>query len=261
MAIRGGNGLGDAIYVQSIARHLLKKGNAVEVCTRWPDVFSQLDGAVRTSPFRRDRITHLAHYTARKGMAGTSQFQDCCYQAGIHEPVQLCLGWRITEPDLAARVRGDGLRPVIGVSVPRTPMGRTDGFGKEVLPDCRVIQKVIDAMGHRARFVQVGGGHPLFRFGGIDLDLVNKTTVPQLFDVASACDGFLGYCSFLVPLAEALDRPSLWIWSRRGLTCSTAYVRRIAPQKVLHSVKSQHIVDDATQKNIEAAAAEFLISC
>lgn len=257
VSVRGGNGLGDAIYIQSIARWFLSKGHTVEVCTRWPDVFSQLD--VTISDFRRDRITNLAHYTARKGTPGTSQFTDCCLQAGIRDPVPLELRWTPTSERFTEQLRSSG-KPVIAVSLPRRPMGRTDGFGAEILPDCKALQAAIDAIAGRAVVVMVGAGAPLHKLRGIDIDLVDKTSVAELLDVATVCDGFLGYCSFLVPLAEAQDKPALFVWSRRGLTSQNKFVRNITPQKVLHRAKSRHVVDDFATDRISAAVDSLLVA-
>lgn len=259
VAVRGGNGLGDAIYIQSIARWFLNKGHPVEVCTRWPDVFRQLAGNLTISEFRRERITNLAHYTSRKGTPGTSQFIDCCLQAGIREPIQLDLGWTPTS-DKFTKVLSSG-KPVIAVSLPRRPMGRTDGFGVEILPDCRALQAAIDAIAGRVLVVMVGAGTPLHKLAGIDIDLVDKTSVAELLDVATVCDGFLGYCSFLVPLAEAQDKPALWVWSRRGLTSQNKFVRNITPQKILHRAKSKHVVDDFAGERIRAAVDSLLVAC
>jgi ADP-heptose:LPS heptosyltransferase len=136
------------------------------------------------------------------------------------------------------------------VQLPRTPMGRTDGFGKELLPDCRVIQRLIDGLRGKALVVQVGSGDPLFRFTGIDVDLANKTTVAELVDVALAANGFLGYVSFIVPLAESLGKPALLVWSSAGLKARQPYVRQITPRKVLHCKTSRHVMDDAPEQEV-----------
>lgn len=242
-SIRGGMGLGDALYVQAVARHIVKRGERLKVHTAWPDVFRPLGSMVETAPFTRAGIQYLAHYSLRKGVVGTTQFQDCCIQAGIRDPVELKLDWQRTSDALTGRLLSYG-KPIVCVQLPRAPMGRTDGFGKELLPDCRVIQRAIDALKGRALLVQIGSGKPVFEFSGIDVDLSNRTTVCELLDVATVAHGFLGYVSFLVPLAESLDKPALLVWSRKGTKASHEYVRRITPQKVLHKPTSRHVFDD-----------------
>lgn len=260
MAIRAGSGLGDSIYLQSIARHLLLKGHQVEVCTDWPDVFRPLFPQLRVSQFRRENIQRVAHYTARKQVKGTDQFQDMCVTARIHEPVELRLDWKPIYHRYSGAVR-EAKKPVILVQLPRAPMGRVDGFGAELLPDCRVIQRVIGALNGRAHLVQVGSGAPLYRFEGINLNLANRTSVADLIDLASVAHGFLGYVSFIVPLAESLNKPALLVWSRRGLNSTERradFIRAITPQKILHKPSSRAIIDDCADDEVRRAADELL---
>lgn len=256
-SIRGGMGLGDALYVQAITRHLVLRGESMRVHTAWPDVFKQLGESVRTASFRRDNIDLLAHYSKRKGRIETTQFKDCCIQAGIREDVELRLDWVPEDLGLLDRLKRIG-RPIICISLARSPMGRTDGFGAEVLPDCAAIQTAIDRVKDRALIVQLGSGKSLFRFEGIDVDLSNETTVTQLLDVASIASGFIGYPSFIVPLAESFSKPVLTVFSRRGLESTQIYVRQITPRKVLHRVTSTHVIDDCDRLEIEDAADDLL---
>lgn len=244
-------GLGDAIYVQAVARHLVMRGERLKVCTAWPDVFRPLGDMVTFAPFTRQGIDILAHYSIRKPQQ-TTQFQDVCLQAGIQEPVELRLDWKPTTSIYFPR------RPVICVQLPRTPMNRTDGFGKELLPDCRVIQRMIDEIQGRALIVQIGSGEPLFKFSGIDINLSNRTTVCELIDVALAADAFIGYVSFILPLAESLGKPVLLVWSARGLKCGTTYVRQITPEKLLHSKSSRYVLDTAPEQEVRDAVNALL---
>jgi hypothetical protein len=192
-AIRCGRGLGDSIYLQSVVRHLVEKGHRLIVRSDFPDVFRPLGDRVKVTPFSR-AVQISAHYAPRKRYTETTQFQDCCIGAGILYPIDLRLDWTVTDPALVDALSEK--KPILCVQMPRAPMGRTDGFGMELLPDCRVIQRAIDSLKGRATIVQIGSGKPLFHFTGIDIDLANKTSIAQLLDVASISDGFLGYCSF-----------------------------------------------------------------
>lgn len=254
-SIRGGMGIGDAIYLAAVVRHLVACGERLEVCTAWPEVFAAYSASIKLSPFRRNPIDVLAHYSRRRNWR-TRQFQDVCIQAGIAEEVELRLDWSITDAALAQRLLAPGL-PVVCVQLPRAPMGRTDGVGHELLPDCRRIQEVIDRLRGRVLFVQVGAGRPLFKFSGIDVDLRDETSVSQLIDVASLSSGMLGYVSFIVPLAEALLKPALLVWSKRGLRSSTGFVRQITPQKIMERASSLHVVDNCSGEDLAAAAERF----
>lgn len=255
LSIRAGAGLGDAIYLQSIARHFVEQGYIPEICCDWPEVFRALAGRVKLSRFRRERIDRLAHYSMRRMIAGTDQFQDCCIQAGIMTPVDLRLHWPLVNRDLARQISDK--RPILVVPMPRAPFDRKDGFGAEFLPDCRRIQHAIDAVRGRAKIVQIGAGKPIFAFSGIDLDLANKTSVTDVIDIGLLADGFLGFCSFIVPLSESFKKRSLLIWSRRGLHSPHPVVRSMKPKKILHRASSHHIVDDCAP-NILTEAIDAL---
>lgn len=252
LRIRGGSGLGDAIYLQSIARHFVGQSYRPEVCCDWPDVFRFLP--VDVVPFRRTNIDRLAHYSMRRGVPGTSQFADGCLQAGIKGPVDFRLEWSLLNPMVLKDAWNSECRPIVVVQMPRPPFARTDGFGMEFLPDCRRIQDAIEHIGRRAYFVQVGTGEPLFRFSGIDLDLTNKTSVCDLLDIATLARGFLGYCSFIVPLAEAQSKPAMLVWSRKGMASPHQVVRQMTPNKILHRPSSIWVMDDATDKELMSRA-------
>jgi hypothetical protein len=255
--IRGGSGLGDALYVQAVARHIVMRGEHLEVCTAWPDVFKPLSGKISIAPFSRQNIDYLAHYSQRKMLTETNQFQDCCNAAGIQEPVDFKLDWKLEGKVLQARVREAG-KPIVVVQMPRAPMGRTDGFCSEILPDCKRIQRAIDLIGANVTIVQVGSGIPLFAFRGIDFDLSNRTTISQLLDIASIASGFLGYVSCAVPMAESFSRPGLFVWSRRGLNSGAPYARAITPKKILHRPSSRYVIDDCTDQELADATESFL---
>lgn len=238
-------GLGDALYLQGVVRYYAQR-EPLEVCSKWPEVFKHYGDRVRVVPFRRDRIQILAHYSMRRGRTDTNQWQDCCIQAGIREPWDLRLDWK-PESGLA-----EG-RPYICVALPRAPMDRRDGIGLSLLPEPQAIQRYIDVLREKYRIVQIGAGKPLYQFRGIDIDLANQTTVTELLDIASQARGFLGYCSFLVPLAESFDKPALFVWSRKGLKDRTGFVRQITPKKILSKPSSKWVMDD--QEGLDAASA------
>jgi hypothetical protein len=241
--IRGGGGLGDSLYVQAIVRHLLKQGrDDLIVGTNYPEVFSQLD--VETRPLIKAIGKIVAHYTSRKGVPGTSQFEDCCIRAGIEGPVELVLDWKPVNKVLISKLKSHG-RPILLVSMPRSPMGRDDGFAHELMPKKEAYQAVLDMLKPHFLLVQVGSGKAMFNLQGIDVDLADKTTVSDLIDIASVSDGLFGTCSFLIPLAESLDKPGLFLWSRRGLNSKNVFIRTITPEKVLHKHTSLAVIDDS----------------
>lgn len=237
IVVRGGSGLGDSLFVYPIARHFLRKGNSVKVLSDWGEVFSQL--GVSVGPFSRQGATRIAHYSLRRGFPTSNQFQDCCFSSKLRpEDVEYKMDWVPKRKILPVG------RPNILVQMPREPFNRGDNFGIDLLPDCSRIQKIIDLLKDRFSFILVGSGKPLYEFSGLMIDLSNKTSVSDLIDLASTADGFIGYPSFMVPLSELFDKPSLFVWSKKGLTSGKLVLRQITPRKVLSKNSSSFVIDD-----------------
>ena len=253
-SIRCGSGLGDSLYLQGVVRHLVEQGHGLEVCSDWPDVFLPLEGKVKVSPFRRD-VDIKAHYAIRKGVRGTDQFQDVCIAAGIRGEVDFRLDWRVHNTALVEKVR-KGSRPVVAVLLPRQPFARGDGYGIELLPRQHGMQRVVDMLG--TRLVMLGSGDAKYPISGIDLNLANDTSVRDLIDVASVVDGFVGYVSFFVPLAESLKKPALFVWARAGLESQHEFIQRITPEKIFHRDTSRAITDDCSEQETLDAVDKFL---
>jgi hypothetical protein len=257
-SIRCGRGLGDSIYLESVCRHLIETtGEPLRIASDWPDVFAPLNGDVSVVPFTRMNIDIIAHYSRRKGDPTTTQFQDCCIGAGIKEHVELRLDWFPTTSIGDKLLATD--KPIVCVGLPRAPMGRTDEFGKEILPRAGITQAIIDRLKDRATIVQIGSGDPLHQYKGIDVDLANKTTVAELLDVCHAASGFVGYVSFILAAAEALHKPSIMVWARAGLNAKQEYVRQIAPGKIIEFKDRCSVVfDDAPMESVQEVADAFL---
>lgn len=259
LSIRAGMGLGDAIYLQSVVRHLTSKGDKIEVRTAWPDVFKALNGSVKFAPFSRAGQHVVAHYTSRKGIPGTTQFEDMCINAGIRGRVEMRMDWKVQNEALIDKVKmaANG-KPIILVQLPRAPMSRKDSFGATLLPSGAIMQKCLDALRERAFSVQIGSGQCLHQFGALDMDLSNQTSVTDVLDLGFACSGLFGYVSFFVPLAESFGKPAFFVWSAKGLRDSAAYIRSITPEKILHRKDlDKFIIDDASDKQIKEAVNAF----
>ena len=256
--IRGGKGLGDALYVQAVARHIVAGGERIAVATAWPDVYAPLGDRVECVPFRKSDIQILAHYALRKHQR-TDQFTDVCLQAGLPGAVDLRLDWTIRDAVLVESLRREAAgRQICLVQLPRVPMDRKDGFGAELLPDGRALQRAVDTLRGRVLLVQVGAGRALYKLSGLDVDLAGQTTVAQLLDVATAADGALGYVSYILPLCESLGKPSMLIWSRRGLKSPVGFVRQITPAKTIHRTDLARWVRDGEADDVEGTANAFL---
>jgi len=239
--IRGGSGLGDSLYLRPLVDHFIAAGDTVTVCSDHPEVF--LDSRATVEPFSRENINVLGHYVAGKPNPDTDQWQDICASAGT-PGLPLRFDWTVRNQALVDRVTAAaGRQPIILVHGGRTPMGRTDGFGLELLPDRRAFDAVL-AMLHGCHTVRIGKGANLYALP-VSSDLSDETSVSDLLDLASICDGMIAQCSFAIPLAEVFDKPLLAIWAAGGMCAYRhPYIKSITPRKVLSKLTSHYVVDD-----------------
>jgi len=253
MRIRGGSGLGDSIYLRPIVEHLICNGEIVTVLSDYPGVF--IGAAVEVEPFGRERIDVLAHYVAGKNDPTTTQWQDVCRSAGVS--VALRFDWTVqNQPLLESLVTKAAGRPIILVHGGRAPMGRTDGFGAELLPEREAFEAVLGVLAE-CFLVRVGKAAQLYPLRA-DVDLNGSTSVSDLLDIASVCEGVVAQCSFAVPLAEVFDKPLLAVWAARGLSAGRhQYIKSITPRKVLSGPKSRFVIDGWPTEKIQEAARAF----
>jgi hypothetical protein len=123
-------------------------------------------------------------------------------------------------------------------------MGRRDNYGIDLLPDQKAYQYAIDGLRERYTLVMVGKDKPIYPLQNIDLNLVNGTTVTDLIDLAAGSAGLVGYCSYMIPLAECLDKKGLFVWANKGLKSPDQYINTIRPEKILHKSTSYFFVDN-----------------
>lgn len=262
--IRAGSGLGDSLYLQAVVRHmvLVDGRNDLEVCTPYPELFKALNGAAVTVPFTKLGVSLVSHYVTGKRVQGTDQFQDMNTSVGLRKKADLKLDWDVGDLNLVETVLTKAAgRPVALVALPRNPMDRIDGFGKELSPDWAAVQLGINEARARGFYVvQVGKGTAIHTLGNIDLDLANTTTVAQLVDLAAAvATVFIGIPSFFIPLSESFSKPCFIVFSRRGLESKVSFISAVTPAKVIHRKDiCKHVVDDWELEKIKEVAGEVL---
>lgn len=246
--IRGGSGLGDSVYVRVVAEHLAKTSRVVAM-SDYPDVFIGSGAAVE--PFTRTRIDVLAHYSARKALPLTTQWDDVCDTAGVGR-IPLRFDWAVRN-----RAPVDGLRaragdkPIVLVHGGRAPMGRGDGFGSELLPRREAFETVLGAFAD-CYTVRIGNAPQIYPLH-VDVDLNGGTSVSDLLDLFCFCDAVIAQCSFAVPLAECFRKPLLTVWAARGLASGKPFIRQITPRKVI-GPEARYVVDDWSIEQIMRAA-------
>lgn len=252
--IRGGRGLGDALYVRAVAEAYIRKGEQVSVCSDYADVF--IGSGATVEPFCRNRVEVVAHYVGRKHISGTNQWEDVCISAGVIGAA-LSFKWevrnRVLVDYLKAAANG---KPIIMVNGGRPPMNRTDGFGDEMLPNRAAFDAALDAL-DGCFTVEVGKGAELYPLRA-DVDLADRTSVSDLLDIAWIAQGLVGQCSFMIPLAEAFDKPLLVVWATKGLKSREQFIRLCTPQKILSKASSRHVMDDWSTDRIQEVARDAL---
>lgn len=253
--IRGGSGLGDALYVRPVADYFARQSEAVQVLSFYPDVF--LGSGAQVLPFDRvAKVDTIAHYAPGRRNPDTTQWQEVCRSAGIAEPLPFRFGWRVQNEALVHQVRARAAkRPIVLVHGGREPFGRMDQFGIELLPDPRGFEAALGAL-RECFLVRIGRGKQFYKIRS-DLDLYGETSVGDVLDLAWSCEGIVAQCSFAVPLAEAFDKPLLALWAARGLASKQRYISGLTPQKVLQGERSRHVVDDWPGEKIVEAARAF----
>lgn len=257
MRMRGGAGLGDALYIRAVAEWFVRKGQTVTVATPYPAVF---EGAgVQTIPFTRANIDVLAHYSEDRYRQETKQFRDMCLRAGIKEEVPLRFEWQTRNPALVEEMRERaGGRQILLVHGGREPFGRNDGLGLDLIPKADCFKSVLAEL--RDFFtVGIGDGKRQFYKPDVEMDLVGKTSVTDLLDLGKLCDGIVAQVSFCVPLAECLDKPFLGVWAHKGLCVPTRspLLKTVTPKKILSKPTSLWVVDDFTEEQIQEGVLAF----
>lgn len=257
ISIRGGRGLGDALYVRPVVEHFVRLGEQVAVRSDYADVF--VGSGAKVEPFCRPGATVVAHYVSRKQFQ-TNQWEDVCISAGV-PGLELSFRWEVKNHllarDLLAMAKG---RPIVMVNGGRPPMNRADGFGDEMLPRRAAFDAVLDALREAGCFlVEVGKGAELYPLTA-DVDLADRTTVSDLLDIAWIAHGLVGQCSFMIPLAEAFDKPLLVVWASRGLVSKEPFIRQCRPEKILSKATSRFVMDDWPVEQIQEVARDALCS-
>ena len=252
--IRGGSGFGDNLYVQAVCRYynnVLKE--PLSVATPYYDLFKELE-LIEPTGFTKAGAQIIAHYTQRKKNTSTSQFKDCCLQAGAPIDTELKLDWQYQNGTQSEIIRQKAKgRPILVVQMPRMPMARQDPFGIELLPTESALKNAVEILAEKtgSYTVLIGKGSALYDIN-THYSAVNKTTIPELLDVAHVADRFIGQVSSIIPMAESFGKPVLSVFSRRGFNSANWFISSILPNKVNHYDSSISIVDDDPPEKIES---------
>ena len=209
----------------------MDKGEQVTVYTRWQDVFHDLPIAVKSLDERHGEIRHVA-FSHRIDVPDRSigQFVMRCRQAGITEPVDLTLRWRVNNPAFLDYIRrlAEGRKIFIYQSL--KPLKDIEILRVNREPFKNFIKRHKD-------YFRIRLGHPPYVDDGIDmecdLNLYGRGFILDTFDVCTIGDMFFGEPCFLQTIAEALDKPSVCMMSRRA-TNSDSWAKNLTPEWQYH---------------------------
>jgi ADP-heptose:LPS heptosyltransferase len=260
--IRGGSGFGDNLYVQAVCRYFNNElKEPLTVATPYPDLFRKLD-LMTVAPFSKTNAQIIAHYTQRKKNHSTSQFMDCCMQAGINRGTELKLDWEYRNGTQSQLIKNKAKgRPILVVQMPRMPMARNDPFGIELLPTEQSLREAVKILTEMtgSYTVLIGKGASLYDIN-TNYSAVNKTNISELLDIAHVADRFIGQVSSLIPMAESFGKPVLSVFSRKGFTSKNWFISSILPNKVNHYDSSISIMDDDPREKIESRLTKWIES-
>ncbi len=243
--IRGPSGLGDAIYVNTIAQEFLKFNKHVAIRTKYQHVFKYLP--VETVPYSKGGEDRAFNYGGRARQNNdTNQWQDLLTAARLDVNTPMCTCWELVNTELAERVKIESAgRRVLVISMPHRIFGdRQDDYGQELQPNWKKFVPILKAAKDTCYIVQIGQGHIQHRFDGIDLELTNRTSIFDLMDFGIIGDVFFGQCGFIIPLAEGMNKPLFNIFSANCLTLKDPFLNNITGKKVQSGKRSAWAFDN-----------------
>lgn len=199
MKIRTLSGLGDAVYGYPIAKHLARKG-PVTVSTKYPEVFSALKNVQTTDD--RSNCDLVLRYTR---VPGKTQWEEICKATGFEVP--FVFDWPKTLKDFDLPQIPQGKKLCI-IKEPCVAHMHKSAKNYSMSPRVDEMQAWVNQNSKRFFFVSVGQDEQFkARLKGIDIDLTNKLTVPQLLTLCANAGAIVTQIGHLVPIAQGLRIP------------------------------------------------------
>lgn len=241
--VMAAKGLGDAIHMRALVRHVMAR-EPVTVFTGWPDVFADLPISVKPLKARtgEEDIRHCNSclHCRLPETRITSLFEMACRQAGVSEPVELRIDWRVMNRGLVDTIRIEaGSRKVLVYQPPK--IVRT---ARELRPKTEAFLGYLERQAGCYR-VKVGhaGAVQEMPEAPAELDLFGKTSVTDLLDIGSAADAFFSEPSYLPILAEAMGKPYACLFTHRAAQAGDSRVRNLTPERLFHTALGTAIYD------------------
>lgn len=246
--LNGSKGLGDALYVRAVARHLLWKENKeVTVFTRWPEVFRDLPLKVKalgdlTGQEDIHPVVYCSHCRVQQP-ASLDFFTLACRQAGIVDEVDLFIDWKVKNKRLVESIRlaARGRR----IFVYQSPK-KANGPEQEVLrPRREAFNRYIE--NHKDCY-RVRLGHPSAveddKDAPLDMDLFGKISVSDALDVGASADLLFSDPSFITVMAESMGKRFTAMLSRRVEAFPNIRARAMTADRLFHNKNLLTVVYD-----------------
>lgn len=226
-------GIGDCVYVYPIVKHFAKD-RVVKVLTPYPEIFASLEVEATNNFAQKFDLmpTYIPGRSSKK-----SQYEDMLDSVKLPF-IPFSYAWNFGFSDhfkscylkeIVARLSLEGK----GICIVKEPclanMHRKNGDASAV-PDIHEFQSWIDE--NKSRFVFISVGHKetfTARIKGIDIDLNDKLSIPDLVTLCATSQGIATQVGHLVPIAQGLNRP-LKIFYPKNIT--DPRLKNIGPYKM-----------------------------
>ena len=262
LGLKGASGLGDTIYAYPIVKYYAQKHDTVYYMTDYPELYETLPNVkcakheklnyIRLPNGERQPIDIRFTYCARKYTPGSSQFTDSRISAGISEPIELTIPWKTKNNKLIDDInKVCGGKKICIIAAPYEPFGREDEWGAilRIKPD--IIQNIVDKYKDKVYFIQIGNKFTLHNIKNVDLDLINKTSVSDLFDLIKRCDVGISQIGNLLPLCECQGKRNFIIFNKKAMESENKFISAITPEKTIHYKKLNiSVTDDDIKKAV-----------
>lgn len=204
-------GIGDCVYAYPIIKHFTQT-REVKILTPYPEIFQSLE--VECSTDLNQHFDSMPSYIQGRH-SKKSQYEDMLDSVKLPF-IPFMFGWNSGFSDefrrkylkeIVARLSMDGK----GICIVKEPclanMHQKNG-DTSIVPDLQEFQDWIDKNSNRFMYISVGKGETfIHRLQGIDMDLNDQISIPDLVTLCGMAQGIATQVGHLVPIAQGLNRP------------------------------------------------------
>lgn len=196
LRIRTPLGLGDAVYAFPIVKHFTQTEKVI-VCTQYPDVFKSLGIETTTDKTNQDLCLRYQFRSEK------DYYTQMCDLAGVHPEFKF--DWPYEYETVGFKNKTGKLLCVI--KEPVTAHMHKGARDFSTTPIAEKMQAFVNDNREQMFFVSVGKDEVFkSRLSGIDSDLNNILSIPDLITLVSMADIVATQIGHLVPLAQSLGR-------------------------------------------------------